>query len=251
MAYLPIFSYYKNRNYFCFGDENNILVYKSNKMPTELIPPKLNYNDTQEDFTIVQPSLSLDAQENESNVKKDHRKEALSFDMEKNIELKTSVNSILELNEKYMAATNPKKNKIRIYQTQEGFKQENTISGFFPCEGNCVLKVTTDRKKLFVGCENGVCLIYIDNLKKYNKYQLGQKIEYLGLYKDDIITCISLKKEDIFLKQYKNIIDSKEFFKYSQVKLNYSKKIIDFKIIGKKIYFIDDSKNIHYYQQHF
>ena len=35
MAYLPIFSYYKNRNYFCFGDENNILVYKSNKMPKE------------------------------------------------------------------------------------------------------------------------------------------------------------------------------------------------------------------------
>ena len=252
---LPIFSYYKNRHVFCIGDENNILIYKSNKMPKDLKPPGLNYKERIEDYTIVQPTLYNESifNKNPQDYEKiiAHNKEPINFYLEKTINVNTSVNCLIEINEKYMAATNPKKNKIRIYQTQEGFKQENAISGFFPCEGNCVLKVTTDRKKLFVGCENGVCLIYIDNLKKYNKYQLGQKIEYLGLYKDDIITCISLKKEDIFLKQYKNIIDSKEFFKYSQVKLNYSKKIIDFKIIGKKIYFIDDSKNIHYYQQHF
>lgn len=248
MAYLPIFSYYKNRNYFCFGDENNILVYKSNKMPTELIPPKLNYNDTQEDFTIVQPSLSLDAQENESNVKKDHRKEALSFDMEKNIELKTSVNSILELNEKYMAAACFKEKKLRIYNTQEGIKEVFNYS-LEISEGNCIMNTTRDRNRLFVGCKNGIAMINLNKLKKINKFHLGQKIECLGFYSPEIIVCITLKDNETFIKQYEFNNDFKNISNYSKSKINSSEKISTLKAIDDRIFFLDKTKFIHYYQQ--
>ena len=126
------------------------------------------------------------------------------------------------------------------------------ISNCAPCEGNSIMEVTSDRKKLFVGCIEGIFQINVDNLKKNNKFHLGQAITYLGIYKYntyDILTCISLKKESIFIKQYKKNTDSKGIGKFSEVKLNNSKEIIDFKIIGDKIYFIDEHKNIRYYQQ--
>ena len=162
------------------------------------------------------------------------------------------MNCIIEVNEKYMAATCNQEKKIIIYHTQNGFKEVVAINNCIPCEGNNIMEVTSDRKKLFVGCIDGICQINVDNLKKNNKYHLGQAITHLGIYKYntyDIITCISLKNKNIFIKQYKKNTDSKGIGKFSEVKLNNSKEINDFKIIGDKIYFIDEHKNICYYQQ--
>jgi hypothetical protein len=229
-------------------------------MPKGLKPPGLYYKEKEEDFTIVQPTLILDDFNNKDNKDyKDYYKpnsnnnEEINFNLEKSINLKTSVNCIIEVNEKYMAATcNNEKKKIIIYHTQNGFKEEVVINNCVPCEGNNIMEVTSDRKKLFVGCMDGICQINVDNLKKNNKYHLGQAITHLGIYKyntHDIITCISLKNKNIFIKQYKKNTDSKGIGKFSEVKLNNSKEINDFKIIGDKIYFIDEHKNICYYQQ--
>ena len=256
---LPIYSYYRNRNFFCIGDSNNILIYQSNKMPKDLKPPGLYYKEKEEDFTIVQPTLmNIDFNNKDIKDNKDYYKpsssnnEELNFNLEKSINLKTSVNCIIEVNEKYMAATCNQEKKIIIYHTQNGFKEVAVISNCAPCEGNSIMEVTSDRKKLFVGCMEGICQINVDNLKKNNKYHLGQSITYLGIYNyntNNIITCISLKNENFFIKQYKKNTDSKGIGKYSEIKLNNSKEIIDFKIIGDKIYFIDEHKNIRYYQQ--
>ena len=169
--------------------------------------------------------------------------------MEKNIEVKTPVNCILELNEQYMAAACFKEKSLRIYNTQDGIKEVINLD-INVSEGNCIMKATNDRKKLIVGYENGFTLISLDRLKKKNtKFHLGQKIECLGLYTPEIIVCVTLKGENTFIKQYEFKNNFKDVSKYSESKIDSAEKISTLKVINDRIYFSDKTRFIHYYQQ--
>ena len=47
MINLPVLSYKKNRHYFCTGDENHILIWKSNKKPKNINIPECDDKDNQ------------------------------------------------------------------------------------------------------------------------------------------------------------------------------------------------------------
>ena len=252
ITYLPIFSYYRNRHYFCIGDDNHILIFKSNKMPKNLKPPGIGYHENPEEYSIVQPSFILDDYGNnaikEYNRNNDHNKESLTFNFEKEIKLNTLVSCIIEVSEKYIAFTCPKNNSIKIFNSQNNFKEVISFPNISPCEGNSTMCVTKDRSKLFIGCVEGFCIISLDNLKKINKIHMNQSLLSIDLYNRDCIACISLKGDDTYVKQYILKNNYKEIYKFSEKKI-YSKQEVNWlKVINNKIFYLDDTNSIYYYQ---
>ena len=241
IAHLPIFSYYRNRHYFCFGDDNNIIIYKSNKMPKDLKPPGLYYHKEIQEFSIVQPSNYFGEQNNDS----------ISFNMEKEIKLKTPVHCILEINEKLMVATCPKENSLKIYNCQIGFKEILVLPNIYPSEGKYTLSLDKNKERLIVACEGGFGLININNYKKVKKFHLNQKIACLCYYYkfNDLCTCISIKGENTFIKQYKIPQDLKNVSKFSEKKINSEQGINNLINIKDRIYYLDNSNFIHFYQK--
>ena len=253
IANFPIFSYYKNRHYFGMGDDNHLLIFKSNKMPKNLSPPALGYHDQVEEYSIVQPSFILPnnnfdfgKDENEKNSIEEYRNRALSFNLEKKIELNTLISCMVEIDEKYIAVACPKNKSIKIYNSQRDFKEVTSLPNISPSEGNCTMAVSHDRNKLFVACTEGFCIITINNLKKMNRIHLKQSILCLDFFKRDCISCISLKGEEYFIKQYILKNNYRDISKLSEQKI-YPKEEINYqKVIDKIIFYLDDSKAIHY-----
>ena len=250
IAHLPIFSYYRNRHYFCLGDDNNLLVYKSNKMPKDLKPPNLNYHDIVEEFSIVQPTLIFDNNENNNgnNNKIEKNKDSIKFNIEKEIKIKSAVHCILEINEKFVVATCPKINCLKIYNSQNGFKEISDIP-IQVSEGNNTLSLAKDKKKFIVANVGGFSVIDINNFKKMNKFHLGQKITCINYYQfPDLFVCISIKDENTYIKQYK-FNGSKNCSKFSQKIINSSQKINNLINIDDRIYYLDNTNLIHFYQK--
>ena len=250
IIYLPILSYYKNRHYFCIGDDNHVLIFKSNKMPKNLKTPALGYHDRPEEYTIVQPTLILDDYNNsaikEYNKRHNHNNEPLLFNLEKDIELNTLTSCIIEVNEKYIAFSCPKIKNVKIFNTQNNFKEVASLPNISLSEGNSTMCVSKDRSKLIIGCVEGFCLISLENLKKINKINMNQSLLCIDFYKDDCIICISLKGEDFYVKQYIFKKNFKEFTKFSEKKI-FSKKEVNWaKIINNKIFYLNDTNSVHY-----
>jgi hypothetical protein len=86
MIYLPILSSYKNCHYFCTGDENHILIWKSNKKPKRI--------NTQVNI-IIESDNEEDSEGNEDSIT--HEK-PLYFTLVKDIKLGTPVLCLIEVN---------------------------------------------------------------------------------------------------------------------------------------------------------
>jgi hypothetical protein len=250
ITFLPIFSYYRNRHIFCIGDDNHISIYKSNKMPANLKPPGLGYHDKVEEFSIVQPSFasknSLDVRK-EIDTKNIDGEKTFFFNLDIDLDLKIKTTCIVEINEKYMAAAFYEDNCVKIFNMQDGFKEVISLPNKLSCEGNCILSVSKNREKLFVGCMEGFCIIYIDNFKKMTKFHLNQSILCLDIFNNEYMVVGSLKKDDYYIKQYRFKNEFKEISKFSESKI-YSNTIKDVKIIKDKIFYLDDTNSIHYYK---
>ena len=236
---LPIFSYYKNKHYFCIGGDNNILIYKSNKMPKNLKPPAINYHDKPEQFSIVQPEFKL-GDDNSKN-------EALTFIIDKDIESNSIASCLVEVNEAYLFAGFSKDKNIKAFGMHNEFKEVINYPEIALCEGNCTISVSKDRTKIIAGCIGSICIINIDNLKKINKLVLNQNILCLDIYENDCFFCASLKRQDIFVKQYKLNENYKKTSKISESRIYSAQNIIFIKVIKNKIFYLDDSNFIHYY----
>ena len=246
IANFPIFSYYKNRHYFGIGDDNHLLIYKSNRMPKNLKAPGLGYHDKPEEYSIVQPSFFCPYRDFESKEKEEeYKNRPLTFNLEKDIEIKTSVNSILEIDEKYIAVSCPKKKCVKIYNSQRGFKEVVSLPGIYSSEGNCTMCVSDDRNELLIGCIEGFSIVHINNLKKMNKIHLNQSILCLNYFSKDCICCISLKGEEYFIKQYM-LKNNKDISKLSEQKIYPKDEVNCMKIIDNKIFYLDNTKAIHY-----
>ena len=253
ISYLPIFSYYRNRHYFCISDNNNILVYKSNKRPVKLNPPGLSYDNQIQEYSIVQPTLILDDYNleifKEYNKKiEEHINEPLSFNKEYDLELKIKTNCILEINEKYCAAASSNSNCIKIFNMQNKFKEVITIPNIACNAGNCILSLSKDRKYLFVGTNRGLYHIYIDNFKKIKKFQLNQSILCLDFYKPECIVTCSLKNEVLYIKQYNFKNDFKDISKLSESKTYSNENINNIKVIKNRIFYSNNTNYLHYFQ---
>lgn len=243
---LPNYSYYKNRHYFCIGNENSILIYKSNKMPEELVVPNMQYHGEIEQYSIVQPTFILD---NNNNFHiNEHKSEPLSFIIEKEIVLNTPITCIMEVNEKLICATCPKSKNIKFFNMKNEFKEIISFPNINLSEGNCILTLSEDKRKIIAGCKNGICQIIIDNLKKFNEIHFQREIFCLDFYNNNYLVCTLFKGKNIFIRQYLIKDEIKNIKKESEYIVNSSNQIKYLKVINNKIYYLDGTNYIHYFQ---
>jgi hypothetical protein len=242
---LQNFSYYKNRHYFCIGNDNSIIIYKSNKMPEELVVPNLQYHDEIEQYSIAQPSFIID--DNNNLHINEHKNEPLSFIIEKEIVLNTPITCMVEVNE-YICATCPKSKNIKFFNMKSEFKEYKSFPNISLSEGNCILTLSEDKSKIIAGCKNGICQIKIDNLKKFNEIHFQREILCLDFFINNYLICTLLKGNNIYIRQYLIKDEIKDIAKESDYMINSSNQIKYLKVINNKIYYLDGTKYIHYFQ---
>ena len=231
---LPIISYFKNRQYFGIALDKSILIYKSNKMPFYLDPPYLQYHNVIEEFSIVQPTFI-------------HDDEKLSFNIEKKIILKHQADNIIEINDKYLAVACPESKSLKLFNTQKEFKEELNLPNLIPHSG-CYMKVTLSRKELVIGYNGGLNIFEFNNEKKVRNIKFKQNIKFFDFIGFNCIVCLSSNNDDIYIKQYKFKKGFKELNKISEVIVLNKNRITNFVNINNKIYYINDTNIIHYYE---
>ena len=216
-------------------------------MPLNLKNPALGYHDKVKEFSIVQPSFAYD---NDKNTDKNdgHRREPYSFNLDVDLDLKIKTNSIVEINEKYMAVAFSKSECVKIYNMQNEFKEEINLPNIKSYDGNSTLCVSKDRDKLFIGCIQGFCMVYMDDIKKVIKYQFNQSNLCLDCFNDEYLVTVSLKNNEYYIKQYKPENENKKISKFSESKTGTKKEINNLKVIKDKIYYLDNTNCIHYYE---
>ena len=231
---LPIISYFKNRQYLGIALDKSILIYKSNKMPFYLDPPYLQYHNVVEEFSIVQPSFI-------------HDDEKLSFNLDKKIILKHLPENIIEINDKYLAVSCPESKSLKLFNTQKDFKEELTLPNLIPHFG-CFMKVTLSRKELIIGYNGGLNIFEFNNEKKVRNIKWKQNIKFFDFIGFNCIMCLSSNNNDIYIKQYQFKKGFKDINKISEVIVLDKNTITNFVNINNKIYYIDDTNFIHYYE---
>ena len=236
---LPILSYYKNRHFFVIAKNKSLLVYKSNKMPINLDPPALGYHNQVEEFSIVQPSFI----QNDSNEKKN---EELNFFLENNIPLNYPAVNLLEINEKYLAVACPQGKILYFLNTQRGFIEEQFISDIITND-TCSMKITKGRKELVIANDQGFCTIDINDIKQVRRIRIKHNVLFLDSFGKNTLCFLIKKDEDYLIRQYQFKSGFKEMNKISEVNILNENDIIDFFVLKNKIYYLDQSNKIHYY----
>lgn len=231
---LPILSYFKNRHYFAMAADNSILIYKSNKMPINLDPPYPQYHAKIEEFSIVQPSFS-------------NKEEELTFHFEKKIQTKKEVLNMIELNDKYLGVLFIESKSLKLYNTQQEFKDETNLSNIIP-NSDCFMKVSKTKKELIIGYDGGFNVIDFDNIKKVKNIKFKQKVEFFDFIDYNNIMCLSVFNNEIYIKQYKFKDGLREMNKISEAIVLNDNKITNFFIMKNKVYYIDGSNIISYYE---
>ena len=243
---LQKYSYYKNRHYFCIGTDNSILIYKSNKMPEELVIPNLQYHDEIEQNSIIQPSFIID--DNNNLHINDHKNEPLSFILENEIVLNTPVTCIVEVNDMLICTSCPKSKNIKFFNMKNEFKEYKSFPNISLSEGNCILTLSEDKSKIIAGCKDGICQIIINNLKKFNEVHFQREILCLDFYNNNYLICGLLKGNNIYIRQYSIKDEIKDIEKKSEYIIKSSNQIKYLKVINNIIYYLDGTKYIHYFQ---
>ena len=232
---LPILSYNKKRHYFCIGDENHILIWKSNKQPKYQIDMCINQKH------------SFYSEENEKNQNEDNnnKDETLYFTLVKDIELKTLTRCLIEVNEKYIAAACTKENTIKFFNVQKEFQLETEVKGIPASCGSNILSLIHNGNILIIGCKNGFSFISIKNLKLVKEVHCKYGVTCLEtLTKNGIICCCEDRNENK-IKYYKIDEHSLELKKSSEKKA-YNNEIWNLKIINNRIFYTNNNNDIIY-----
>ena len=234
IVFMPFISYFKNRHYLAMAVDNSILIYKSNKMPADLDPPYPQYHAKVEEYSIVQPSFS-------------NEQEKLNFSLEKKIQLKNDVENILEMNDKYLAVICSESKSLKLYNTQNYFKEDLNLANIIP-NSDCFMKITKTKKELVIGLNGGFNIIDFDNIKKVRNIKLKQDIKFFDFADNNNIMSLSLYNDEIYIKQYKYKEGFRNMNKVSEAVVLNENKITNFFIINNRVYYIDNSNFIYYYE---
>ena len=151
------------------------------------------------------------------------------------------------MNETYIAVACPKSNKIKFFDTHKDFKEVISLPNISVYEGNCTMCTSKDRTNLFIACVGGFCMVSLKNLKKINKIHMNQSIKCLDFYNKECLTCISLKGEEYFVKQYLFKNGFMEISKFSEQRIYSNQEVIWAKVINNKIFYLDETYSVHYY----
>ena len=231
---LPIISYFKNFHYFAIAADKYILIYNSNKMPHYLEPPYLQYHDNVEEFSIVQPT--------------DNNKEVgLNFKLYRRKTLNSNVENILEINDRYLAVICTDSKILKLFNTQNEFNEEKNLPYLVP-NNDSFMKLTKKRKELIIGYDGGFNIIDLNNLNKMRSIKMNQNVKSIEFMDSNCMMCLCFVKGEIYIKQYKVKNQLKEMKKLSETIVLTENKITNFVVIKNKIYYIDETNLIHYYE---
>lgn len=231
---IPMISYFKNRQYFAIGIDNYALIYKSNKMPQKLEPPYVEYHGTVEEFSIVQPSFI-------------HDNDKLNYKLENKIAFNNNIEDILEISDKYLAITFTDLKILKLMNTQNEFKYEKDLNNLIPNNG-CSMKLSKSRKELIIGYNGGFNIIELNNLQKIRNVKISHNIKFLDFIDYNCLMCLTSSDDNIYIKQYKFNKGIRDMNKISEMIVLNQNDITNFAIIQNKIYYIDKSNIIHYYE---
>ena len=241
---LPILSYFKNRHYFAVSVDNLIQIYSSNKMPTYLDPPYIQYHNYIEEYSIEQPSIVSD----KTNPDKKNSDKKLGFDLIKKIKLNYPSENIIEMNDKYLAVAFTKTKSMKLYNMQKDFTKEEFNYKDVISQTGSVMKVSKTKTELVISNETGLNIIDFNNIKKVRNIKLKHNFEFFDFFDSNNIVCLSSNTDNNLIKQYMFKDGFKDMKKVSEFILLNEKKITNFMVIKNKIYYTDDSNIIHYYE---
>ena len=239
MIKLPILSYNKNRHYFCVGDENHILIWKSNKQPKNKQIFEIPYDDENDDDISIEHSFYEN--EKEEDTEDDI---PLFFTLVKDIKLNTLSHCLIEVNDQYIAAACTKTNTIKFFNIKKNFEEKTEIKNITVSAGSNILSILPKKNILIVGCVDGFCLISTTKLQIVKILHCKYGVTSLEtISKNSIISCCSDKKENK-IKLYK--IDDISFsFKKSSEKNVHNTEVWNLKTINNRLFFTNNN-NINY-----
>jgi hypothetical protein len=233
MIYLPILSYNKNRHHFCMANSNYIFIYKSNKKPKNLLILKENYHDIIEEMSIEQPIPNIQ----ESKINND----SLSFNLIKNKILNAEAYSLIEINEKYIAAACiglDKNSYIKFFDISKNFVLKKDILTDMICGGNYIMNLVENRKVLIVGYNKGFCLISTKTLEIINNVEINLSIISIGILYDNTMVCCTIDDKNLKkLIEFRYIPDSYNI-EASDGSIKLKEEIWDLKCFNNIIYFL-------------
>ena len=224
MIYLPILSSYKNCHYFCTGDENHILIWKSNKKPKRI--------NTQDNAVIIESDNEEESEDTEDS--SSHEK-TLNFTLVKDIKLGTPARCLIEVNGNYIAVACTKKGCIKFYNVQNGFKEEHEKEKLSISCGNNILTFLPKKQKLIVGCKEGFSIIDTNNFIKSDYFTKDMVTSLEWATKDYFICCCSNRKKRQ-IKKYSIEDSNSEPFQNDEKSLN-KNEVWNFKIIRNKVFY--------------
>lgn len=237
---LPILSTNANRHYFCAGDDENILIWKSNKQPKNIQIPYFNKNDDNEDLNISLSDISLNEIQKEENVSND---EPLYFTLVKKIKLNTFSRSLIEINDKYLASAYTKTNSIKIFDITKDFELKTEFRNIMVSAGSDIFSLIPKLNILIVGCMDGFCFISTQNLKIVKNIHCKYSVTSLECSSNNSFICCCSDKNENKIRQYK--IDDFSFsIKKSSEKKCHDYEIWNLKSINDKLFFTNNDNYV-------
>ena len=245
MIYLPILSFHNNRHHFCMANDYYIFFYKSNKLPNNLMIYKDEYHGSIQDISKEQPTSiiqglnNISKEYNQNNNNSNNK--PVKFDLIETIQLNTLANSLVEINEKYIAAVCTNSNSIKFFDVNNKFEEKISINDINTCGGSYIMNLVDNGNILIVGTTKGFCLISTKTLEILKKFNKNMKIISLGVIYDNTIICCAIIEGN-----EKKILQVKYLPEKSDIKINDSNnkekdEVWDLKCFGNNIYFISNT----------
>ena len=164
----------------------------------------------------------------------------------KKIELNTLIQNLIEVNNKYLIASCPKKNKIIFFDIKNDFKLSNEIGDINISFSSNNFALINDNKILVVGTMDGFELISIKNLIKIKSIHCKYSVISLEKINENTIICCNKDKyKENKIRQFKINNTNYDFKKLSERKIN-NNEIWKLKFFDGKIYYLDINDDLYY-----
>ena len=210
MISLPFLSSKNNCHYFCFTDDRNIFIYKSNK----------------------------DQQKSDN--------ELFFFDIFKIIESYTLTHSLIEINDKYLVGACPNKQTIKFFDMNNDFKEITELCDINSTRGANIFTFIPSKNLLIVACTNGFKFISTIKIKKYKSVHCRYSVLCVEMFNENNIICCCFDNKKYKIKQYKIKEKSHELEKISERIFQNNDEIWKLQKINEKIFFIDGKNEINF-----
>ena len=241
MINLPTLSYNKNRHYFCTGDENHILIWKSNKKLKK--NKMMELGKPEEDIDNSSNYSSEEETENEEKEIKDN--EPLNFILVKDIELYTLTRCLIEVNGKFIAAACTGQKSLKLFDIEKNFEEVANIENIpFSC-GKNILTLIPRKNIIIIGCKDGFRFISTEQkIKLFKKIHCKYTVTSLKGITENSFLCFTSDRKKNVIKQYQIDDLSFELLKVNEKNVN-GDEVWNFKIINNKVFY-NNEKEIKY-----